>query len=316
MDIKKGRIQSLFQYNKSKIAPLLGLVLLVVFFAITSKGKLLEASSIENIYNQGFPLLITSLAFVYVMATGNLDFSIGANVGFCATIACYVAFFNTKLAFPAALLTGALVGLINSLMYVFLKIPSFIACLCMMFILTAANQTLTGGGSKMVPVELLQNDYSIVRLVLLLIYIIIIVIIFHKTKVGKQLEALGISVEASIQTGVNAKLLFIVSYVVTGVAAGLAGYLMLLRVGAASPTLGSSLTIDSIIALVLGGMSILGGASSSMICAVTGSLITTVLNSGIVLAGMGGDAQQLIKGALFIIVVSISTLRESSSKNF
>ena len=53
----------------------------------------------------------------------------------------------------------------------------------------------------MVPVELLQNDYSIVRLVLLLIYIIIIVIIFHKTKVGKQLEALGISVEASIQTG-------------------------------------------------------------------------------------------------------------------
>ena len=60
-------------------------------------------------------------------------------------------------------------------------------------------------------------------------------------------------------------------------------------------------------------MTISGGASSKISAAVIGTATTIILSSGIVLSDMGGDAQQLIKGILFIIVVAVSSRREKNA---
>ena len=304
--LSKAERQAEIKKEISRLIPLLGLILIVVLFEILSGGRLLEKRNLTSIFNEVFALLICTTAGVYVMATGNLDFSIGANMGVCAVFACLAAFVNPALAFPVALLTGVAVGFVVGAVQVYFKLPSFVTCLCMMFILIALSQSLTGGASKMVPTEMLTWNVDSIKWIVLIVYMVVMYLVFDYTRVGKQLKAMGISEEASIQSGVKTGKMRIIAYMITGLAAGLAGYFTLLRSGSASYTIGQTTTVDVIIAVVLGGMSLSGGETSKISAAVYGSLISVVLDSGIVLSGLGGDMQQLIKGLLFIVVMGIS----------
>lgn len=297
----------------TKFIPLFGLIIMILFFQITTKGKILSINNLRLLFKQGFALLIATTAGVFVMSTGNLDFSIGANLGFCASVACFAAFVHPYLALPVAIITGIAVGFINGAAQVLFKLPSFIACLCMMFILMALNQTLTGGGSKMIPVDMMRMDNSTINFIAIIIYMVVMIILFRYTKVGKYLKAIGISNEASIQSGVKTGKMIFVAYMITGAAAGIAGYFTLLRTGAAAPSIGTTTTTDVIIAIVLGGMTISGGASSKISAAILGTITITILNSGITLSGMGGEAQQLVKGLIFIVVVAVSSSRDKNT---
>lgn len=297
----------------TKLIPLFGLIIMIIFFQITTQGKILSVNNLKLLFKQGFCLLIAAAAGVFVISTGNLDFSIGANLGFCASVACFAAFINPYLALPSAIIAGIAVGLINGAAQVLFKLPSFIACLCMMFILMALNQTLTGGGSKMIPVAMMSMDNNGINLIAIIIYMAVMILLFHYTKVGKQLKAMGISNEASIQSGVKTGKMIFAAYMITGAAAGIAGYFTLLRTGAAAPSIGTATTTDVIIAIVLGGMTISGGASSKISAAILGTIIITILNSGITLSGMGGEAQQLVKGLIFIVVVAVSSSRDKNT---
>lgn len=305
-DLQKIEKQAKIKKVIGRFIPLFGLIMIVILFEILSGGKLLEQRNLTSIFNEVFSVLICTTAGVYIMATGNLDFSIGANMGVCAVFACFAAFVSTPLAFPVALISGIAIGFVVGAIQIYFKLPSFVTCLCMMFILTALSQSLTGGASKMVPTEMLTWNVDAIKWVILIVYMIGMYIMFDFSRVGKQLKAMGISDECSTQSGVRTGKMRIVAYMITGFAAGLAGYFTLLRSGSASYTIGQTTTVDVIIAVVLGGMAISGGETSRISAAVYGSLISVVLDSGIVLAGFGGDAQQLIKGLLFIVVMAIS----------
>lgn len=123
---------------------------------------------------------------------------------------------------------------------------------------------------------------------------------------------MGISEEASTQSGIKCAKMHIIAYCITGAAAGLAGYFSLMRTYCASYMTGQTMTVDVIIAIVLGGMSVSGGASSKIGAALFGTIMTVVLCNGITLAGLGGEYSQLIRGILFVIVVAISA---DKSKN-
>ena len=127
----------------SKSASFLGFVVLVILFSILTQGKLLSATNLQLIVKQGFTLFLASLAGVFIMSTGNLDFSLGANIGFsCAICATVAQTLPPAVAVAAAILVGTAVGALNGLVITKLRLPSFITCLCMMFILTAVTPTL------------------------------------------------------------------------------------------------------------------------------------------------------------------------------
>jgi len=307
--VKKEKIKKIIV----RLLPLIGLVFLVVLFYFLSDGKLVRTNNLKSLFNQAFSVFICAIAGVFVMSTGNLDFSLGANMGLCATLACFAAFVSTSLALPTALLVGVAVGFLVGVIQIYAKLPSFIACLCMMFILMALAQSLTGGTTKMLPPSMLGMKLDAVKIIVLIVYIAAMYILFEYTRVGKQLKAMGISEETCIQSGIKTGRLRIIAYMLTGFAAGLAGYFTLLRTGCASYQIGSTMTIDVIIAIVLGGMAVTGGSSSRISAAIYGTLMTVVLDNGIVLSGLGGDAQQMIKGILFIIVVAISTKKDKNA---
>lgn len=306
IDISKVEKREKAKEFFGRLIPLFGLIFIVILFEILSDGKLLSPRNLSSLFDQVFAVLICTTAGVYIMATGNLDFSIGANMGVCAVFGCFAAFVNPLLALPVAIVSGIVIGFFVGAIQVYFKLPSFVTCLCMMFVLVALSQSLTGGASKMVPAEMLAWDLGALKWVVLVVYMAAMYIVFDFTRVGKQLKAMGISNEASTQSGVKIGKMRIIAYMITGLAAGIAGYFTLLRSGSASYTIGQTTTVDVIIAVVLGGMAISGGETSRISAAVYGSLISVVLDSGIVLAGFGGDAQQLVKGLLFIVVMAIS----------
>jgi ribose transport system permease protein len=311
-DIKAERKAGIRRLLSNSIT-LLGLIFLVVFFGIVTKGNLLSAKNLSLIFKQGYALLLVTLAGVFVMSTGNLDFSLGATVGFscvCATLT--ATYTSPALSIPVAVLVGLAVGLINGISITKFKLPSFIACLCMLFILTAATQSLITGSSIMMPVSMIKWETNLLKGIVAVIYLAVMIVMFNYTKVGKQLKSLGVSIEAARQSGVNIDRMMILAYVISGVAAGIAGFFMMLRTGGAATTTGQTMTTDVIVAIVFGGMSISGGASSKISAAILGTLIVTILNNGMVLAGYGGDAQQLVKGILFLAIIAVSMKRDSN----
>jgi ribose transport system permease protein len=193
--------------------------------------------------------------------------------------------------------------------------PSFITCLCMMFILTAATQSLCAsyGGSISMPLKMRKWESLELYAVIGIIYFAVMLIMFRYTKFGKYMKALGVSVEAARQSGIVVSKMTFLGYLLTGTAAGLAGFLTLIRVGGAATTTGQTLTTDVIIAIVFGGMSVAGGASSKISAALIGTLIIILLNNGMVMAGYGGDLQQLIKGILFLMIIAVSMKRDSNT---
>lgn len=300
----------------SKTVSFLGLVVLVIFFTILTGGKLLAPSNLELIVKQGFTLFITALAAVFIMSTGNLDFSIGANIGFsCALCAITSRAFSPVVGIIVAIGVGILIGLINGVVITKLKLPSFITCLCMMFILTAATETICAakGGSISMPLVMRKWESLQLYAIIGVVYFVIMLVLFRYTRFGKYMKTLGVSPEAARQSGVNLDRMIILGYLLTGFAAGLAGFFSMIRTGGASTTTGTSMSTDVMIAIVFGGMSISGGATSKISAAVLGFLIVTVLNNGMVLAGFGGEMQQLVKGLLFLAVIAISTKRDPNT---
>jgi len=297
----------------SKAIPFLGLVLLVIFFQIVTAGNLLTGKNLLLLMNQGYALLIACFAGVFVMSTGNLDFSMGSIVGFacvCATLA--ATNIAPWAAIPVAILVGLAIGLINGFAQTVLHLPSFLACLCMMFILMAATQSLITGSSIMMPISMMTWESYGLKAGFLIVYAVVMIVLFKYTKVGKQLKYIGVSPEAARQSGTNLNHRIVLAYAISGVAAGIAGFFLMLRTGGATTTTGSTITTDVIIAIVFGGMSIAGGATSKISAAILGTLIVTVLNNGMVLAGYGGDAQQLVKGIAFLVIIAISTRKDSN----
>lgn len=299
-----------------KAASFFGLVVLVVLFEILTEGKLLSGSNLQLIAKQGFTLFLSSLAGVFIMSTGNLDFSLGANIGFsCAICATVAKIASPPVAVAAAILAGLVVGALNGLVITKIRLPSFITCLCMMFILMALTQTLCAQGGSSISMPLSMRKWESLTLygIIGVIYFAIMLVMYRYTKFGKYMKALGVSPEAARQSGVGIDKMIFLGYLLTGFAAGLAGFLTMLRTGGATSTTGSTMTTDVIIAIVFGGMSIAGGATSKISAAVLGTLIVTTLNNGMVLAGYGGELQQLVKGLLFLIIIGVSTKRDTNT---
>lgn len=305
-----------FKQFFNMIVSFLGLVVLVLFFGIVTKGQLVTSKNLMLIFKQSFALLLASLAAVFIMSTGNLDFSLGANIGFCCSICTILCkSISPAAGILAALAIGALIGAINGLAITKLKLPSFIACLCTMFILTAATQTICSskGGSISMPLSMRKWNEVKIFVVVGVLYVAAMIVLFRYMRFGKYMKAIGVSPEAARQSGVNVDLMIVLGYMLTGLAAGLAAFLLMLRTGGVSSTTGQTMTTDVIIAIVFGGMSVAGGASSKISAAILGTLIVTTLNNGMVLAGYGGEWQQFVKGILFLVIISVSTKRDSNT---
>lgn len=289
-----------------QFVPFLGLLLVIVLFEILSGGKLLSSRNISMLLNQAFTLSIGAIGCAFVIAQGNLDFSLGGIVGITAAFAASAAGISPVLSVVVAVAAGLLIGIFNGSIHAFFGIPAFVVTLAVQFILRGLVVVATKAGTLPIPFTMYAIDSTELKFTVLIVTFAAGYIVFEFTKVGKQSKAIGSGIAAAAQSGVSVRKMKIVSFAIVGALSGLCGFFSLIRAGAASTATGQFFETDVMTALVLGGMPLSGGSSCRIKSAIIGALILAVLTNGMVLWGINEHMQQLIKGAIFIFAVWIS----------
>lgn len=290
------------------LLPYLGLVFIILFFCVACGDKFMDSNNLSNLINQCFTSVIVVSGACFIYATGAMDMSVGAILGMC----CFTAAVTLRAGLPwyAALLvamaTGAVLELITALIFQYLKVPVFIVTMCMMYALQG------------VLITLVQQEYTIdyratawlneasVRAIFLVLVLVVTYYLFHKTKLGPKLKAIGANRETAVQGGTNVILVTCVGFAILGACCGIGGFFTLTRMGYTTASSGSGIMLSVMIGMVLGGNPLTGGSRFKLVNAVIGALIVTILTNGLTLMGLIPALLETFKGVLYLVIVLLT----------
>ena len=291
--------------------PYIGLILVLAVFGIATNGSSLSATNLSLIMGQLFTVILSATGVVFVMSMGSLDFSQGSVLGVCCYVAALLSKVSIPLAFAAAVACGALFGLINGILVAKLKVKSFVATICIMFMLRGLLQFLCQVHKPGVAAKILTMDVFSVKLIITVVLLIAAFILYDFTRYGRYVRMIGSGETAVAFSGVRVDRIKILTFVLAGVMAGVAGIFLLLRTGGIIATSGNLVETDVMIGLVLGGLPVTGGMKSRFSSVVIGALLLMVLGNGLVLIGADVVIQQLFKGLVFLIIIIVTMDRNA-----
>ena len=156
-------------------------------------------------------------------------------------------------------------------------------------------------------------DTMPIKLGLTVVVLVVAFVVFRYTKFGIYLKAIGAGEKAAKFAGIRTDRMKFFIYVLAGAITGLAAFINIAKNGSATANVGNQLETQILIALVLGGMPISGGAKVRFENVIVGALLYTVLNNGLTMMGLTTQAMQLVQGVVFLIFVAIFADRESLS---
>ncbi len=294
------------------VLPVIGLVCISVIFNVLSQGKLLAPANIKLLMSQVYVTMVASTGVFFIMTMGGLDFSQGSILGIASIVFCFLSRYNIPLAIVGGVLAGAMIGAVNGFFYVKRKVKSFVVTICTMFLFRGLIEFATTNApvqGDIVKTVFLNNEK--LKVTITLIVLIISFFFFRFTKFGRYLKAIGAGEKAAAFSGIETDKMKFFVYVLAGAITGLAAFINVVKVGSVTANSGSQLETRIMIALVLGGMPISGGAKVKFENVVVGSLLYIILNAGLVTLGLSPAMQQLIEGIVFLVVVAITSDRNS-----
>lgn len=293
------------------ILPILGLVVITLLLDALTHGKILQASSIKLMLSQVYVLMIASTGVFMIMTMGCLDFSQGSMLGIASIVVCYLSFYSIPLAIIGGMLTGAAIGAVNAFFHVKRKIPSFIVTICTMYLFRGLCSYFAS--KKPVAAVSTISAYNTIPIKLGITIAVLLVawFIFTFTKVGPNLKAIGAGEKASRFAGIKVERTKWLVYIIAGAITGLAAFVNIVKVGSVTPSGGTMLETQILIALVLGGMPVSGGPMVRFSNVICGALTFKILASGLQMIGLATERSQLIEGIVFLIVVALFSDRRS-----
>lgn len=293
--------------------PFLGLVLVCIFFQIGTKGKLISQSNFKAFSNYAFQMVIPACGAVFLMSQGQLDFSMAGNVCICCILAAKASHINPWLTPVVACLTGIALGCINGSAHVFLGVPSFVATIATSFMYGGLASALLGGGSITADFSLKKADTLPVKYGIIILALVITWIVLTYTPFGKHCKAIGAKDEVAHQSGVKVWLEKLMAFLICGFSCGIMACFVLFRTCSAATTSGGQTQLNTILALLLGGVPFSGGWSAKFRCVLIGSMLMAVVTSGLTLMKISPNTQQVVKGILFVVAVAISFDRKNTA---
>lgn len=289
--------------------PYLGLLLVIVAFYISTDGKLFSPYNTRIVIQQTTALAIICLGAVFVYSLGELDVSIGACVGICTLLEINIinAGYPLIVGVIAALALALTFGLINGAVSSWLRLPSIVTSLFLMFV-GGGIQTLITIKTNTITTE---YDFSLwketwFQIVVLIIVSLIIAYLFNFTRIGKYTKSIGANRIAAGQSGVNTFKYRIMAFLIMGCTIALASIFILARSASSSKATGSGIHTDVMIALILGGMPLAGGMKSRFSTALVGAFIYVLLTNGLTLSGVGITYVPFVKSIIFIVIIVIT----------
>jgi ribose transport system permease protein len=289
---------------------------LFVLYGITQTSSFLNGQVWINLIQDASFTAIVACFVAIVMIGGGLDLSVGSVFSAGAMVSAAVAFHGQSavVAFACGVLVGAGVGLLNGVIINYFSIPAIIVTLGSLF----GVSSLVDHFSRAQPIAPLPTSFTDIGQHKLfglpyIIYVAILVaiiayLLLHSTALGWNVRALGANREAARSSGIRVRALSISLYICSGAAAAFAGALESARLGAGTPDVGTGLELTVIAAAIIGGTSIAGGLGT-IPGAVLGSLLLSVLGTGLILLHVDPTLQELATGVVLIVAAGIDQLR-------
>lgn len=292
----------------------IGFALVFIFFAITQGEHFLTATNLTNIVVQAAPITVMAMGAVLVLAIGAIDLSIGSTVALAAlsTAVALEATGSWWLAALVGLAVGAAVGAMNGFFITALRLPSFLVTLASMGLIAGLARQLTDLQS--VPVldstfTWLFGSGKLLGIPILVWWTALAVLVgwhvVRQRKFGAHVLAVGNNERAARVSGIKVNRVKMAVFTISGMTAALAGILYDGRLGGARYTLGEADLMTVLAAVIVGGTALTGG-KASIAGAFVGALLMSMINNGLILAGLSVSQQMIVRGAIILIAVSLS----------
>ncbi|MGP1402904.1 MAG: ABC transporter permease [Catonella sp.] len=291
------------------LLPVAGLIIVFLTFNILTDFRMMQ--KLPLVLSQLYVTMISAMGVFFIMTMGGLDFSQGSILGISSIVVCMLSKVSIPLAIFGGIAAGAAIGAINGYFYVNRKIKSFIVTICTMFLFRGFIKYLTTEAPVGGAPELINLDSTTLKIVCTAVVLIIGFILFRFTKFGTYLKAIGAGEKAAMFSGIRTDKMKFFIYVLAGAITGFAAFVNVIKVGSVTSSGGNQLETQILIALVLGGMPISGGAKVRFENIIVGSLLYVVLNSGLTMMGFTTQMMQLIQGVVFLVFVAIFADRQS-----
>ena len=307
------------------IWPLAGLLLLLLinliispeFFNLTFKDGRFYGSLID-VLNRAAPIALLAIGMTLVIATGGVDLSVGSVMAIAGAVSAYLIVSGVDsltVIIAGGLAAGLVGGIINGLLVGYLNIQPIVATLILMVAGRGVAQLINEGQIVTFQHEafsFLGTGYFLglpFPVVLVIITFVLVQLLMRRTALGLYVEAVGANASASHYLGINAKAIKLSVYCLAGLCAALAGMIAAADIkGSDANNAGLWLELDAILAVVIGGASLMGGRFS-LFLSIIGALIIQTLTVTIIMSGIPPKFNLLIKASAIILVLLMQSPR-------
>jgi ribose transport system permease protein len=303
--------------NTVQILVVLGFLALLLVLLSIGNPRFLSVRNFINLSRQLAPVIIVGCAMSLVIISGNIDLSVGSTLGFSAVMLAYFCVWGMNLYVGLLLLVvvGGVIGLINWFLIEKLKIPAIIATIATMTTIRGLTYTICDAVSvqgkaikatRVLYSTILFEDSFPIAIPLVFVIIIVGIFLFleKRTVLGKYSLAMGGNLIAAKLSGINVGRIKLVLFILTAVTAAYAGAITTGSMAQGEPNSGLGFEFEVLAACVLGGISIKGG-EGSIGRMVIGALIIGILNNGMNMLDISSFYQQVVKGAVLLIAISL-----------
>ena len=306
--------QSLTQFFKRWEWLLVALIFVVTVVNARLTPYFLDTRNLMRATSDFMELGLMMLPMVFIIITGNIDLSVASTMAMCASLMGWLHMqgVNIWVAVAAGLLLGLMAGFFNGYLIAKVKLPALVVTLgTFAFYRGMAFVMLGDQAARGYPETftfLGQGTLGSIRFpfaaVLFIIFAIIFGLILHKMSFGRTMYVLGNNEDAGFYAGVNVARNKLIIFMMSGFMSALAGIVLAARFGSTRPDIGTGLELAVITAVVLGGVSIMGG-SGTMIGAILALILIGEMRFGMGLVNIPGQGQNIVIGFLLILSILI-----------
>ena len=294
------------------LLPVIGFVIISVAMIIATKGRILSKDSLSNLVVQIFTITLVGVGAVFVYAHGGMDFSIGSTSGLAQFVCAYMI---VRLGCPiwlgilGAILIGVFFCGITGSIAITLNVHPFVGSLCVKTAvagLLAVFAESLGGQISMDYSRFAVFNSVWMRMIVLIVMVGLGFYLFEFTKLGKIQKAIGGNGNTVQQAGINVGKYKLIAYLILGACTGIAAFFQLSRLGQVSSSSGSGLEFNMMIAMVLGGFPMSGGAFAKFRQFILGGITITILSSGLIMCGLDVSLVAGVKGFIMLLIVALT----------
>ena len=300
-------------------------IAVLAIITIIVEPKFATVANMTNIMRQFGPLIMVCLGMTFVIIGGFIDLSVSGTIPLVVVIThSLIEPLGMVPALIIGLIAGAVCGFINSLLILvsgaITQAEALFITYGTMVVFGGLAMLYTGGVTHYL--TYMEADYSLFTVIgsgtvgifsvsfLIFIFVFVILYIFqNKTYLGRTINLLGGNKTAARLAGISVKKGIIAMFTINGFMAGLSGIILFSRVTQASPTLGKGYETQAIMAVVVGGTSLLGG-KGSVIRTVIGTLLVILLGNCLNLLGVDVYMQYVMRGLVLVVAIWLDTKRQ------